>query len=297
MIGNRFQPVRFRLAGPAVLSAVLLSAAWGAAAADLPPGETPATQATAPSIPGQEPDGRPETLAISVDIRPGLCPNHIRLESSLAVPIAILSRVDFDIDGIEPGSVRLYREGLETGVKPAGWAYEDVGTPIVGGTCACHKLRGDGLDDIEFYFWIEDIVKTLGLEDCAGETVPLTLRGALITGEPVEGVDCAVVISGEWGERAMGREIGMLVSSDEGPAGGNFEFSYYTTVSDRVTFAVYDAQGRIVAMLNNMDMAPGIYSATWNGRGRDQEPASPGMYFVRLSNSRTSQTRKITLLR
>jgi hypothetical protein len=241
----------------------------------------------------------PAPMQISVDIRPGLCPNHIRLESPLAIPIAILGAVDFELDLVDPKTVILTSEGNDGEVKPTGWAYEDVGTPLVGGLCACHKLRGDGLDDLEFWFSIEDIAVALNLKQHDGEILPLTLRGEFTTGEKIAGVDCALVISGEWAHEEFGAEVGLLPETeDEGSNESSprrHRFTYYNTVSERVTIAIYDTQGRVVARLNDMDMAPGIYSATWNGRDENRNEVPPGIYFARVNNSRVSDTRKIVL--
>jgi flagellar hook assembly protein FlgD len=76
---------------------------------------------------------------------------------------------------------------------------------------------------------------------------------------------------------------------------GNFKFGYYTTVSDRVTFMIHDIQGRVVAKLTDMDMAPGIYSAIWDGKGSDSQKAPPGIYFARVCTSMASDIQKITV--
>jgi hypothetical protein len=245
------------------------------------------------------PHSESQAVFVSVDIRPGLCPNHIRIESPLAVPIAILGAVDFELDLVDPQSVRLSREGLDTEVEPTGWTYEDVGTPLVGGLCACHKLRGDGLDDLEFWFSIEDMVAALELEEHTGEIVPLKLTGAFTTGESIEGVDCALVIRGHWAHEEFGAEVGLLPDADKaheyGPGARKHRFTYYSTVSERVTIAIYDTQGRVVARLNDMDMAPGIYSATWNGKDENRREVPPGIYFARVNNSVMSDTRKFVV--
>jgi hypothetical protein len=234
-------------------------------------------------------------IAVTVDIRPGLCPNHLRIESHFTVPIAVLGSMDFDAANIDPETVRLSRDGVAEEVGPLSWVQEDVGTPVVGGLCACHKLRGDGVDDLEMYFAIDELVTTLGLEAHVGETVPLTLSGKLLTGEVIGGADCAVMISGPWPSEGLGDEIGMLACPEEERGVEQFEFAYYTSVSDRVTFAIYDLGGRVVATLADMDMAPGIYHATWNGTGRDREKVPAGTYFARVSNSWASETRKIAV--
>ena len=241
------------------------------------------------------------TLEINIDIRPGLCPNHLRLESALTVPIAVLGTVDFEVFRIDPASVRISRDGQDGEVKPVGWAYADVGTPLIGGLCACHKRRGDGLDDLEFSFQIGDLIDALALESHAGKTVPLTLSGTLETGEAFRGADCAHLISGHWPGGESGDEIGLLVSVDEQPGpedppgGDDLKFAYFTTVTDRVTFMIYDISGRKVEKIHDMDMPPGIYNAVWDGTDADSLDVAPGVYFARVSNSYASDTRKILL--
>jgi len=235
-------------------------------------------------------------IVVTVDIRPGLCPNHLRLESNLTIPIAVLGSLDFDAANIDPATIRLTRQGVEKQVEPVSWVREDVGTPLVGGLCACHKLRGDGVEDLKLSFAIDEVAATLGLDRNIGEAVPLTLYGNLLTGEIFSGVDCAVMISGLWDSEELGDEIGMLACPEEGAGLGLFEFAYYTSISDRVTFAIYDLKGRVVAKLADMDMAPGIYHATWDGTGIGRQKVPAGTYFARIGNSWASETRKIAVL-
>lgn len=249
------------------------------------------------------PTGQLLPVEVNIDIRPGLCPNHIRMESALTVPIAVLGTVDFEVFEIDPATVRISREGVDGEVAPVGWAYADVATPLIGGLCACHKRRGDGLDDLEFSFRIGEIVDVLEFEGHAGETLPLTLSGGLATGGVFEGIDCAHVISGYWPGGESGDEIGLLASADALPASageepgpdGCFKFAYFTTVTDRVTMVIYDIQGRKVARIHDMDMPPGIYNAVWDCTDSDSIRVAPGIYFARVGNSLASDTRKILL--
>ena len=247
------------------------------------------------TLAGSDDEVRPVSIAVSVDIRPGLCPNHLRIESPLTIPIAITATLDFEIERIDPLSVRLTREGFAGELEPVRWAYADVGTPIVGGLCACHKLRGDGIDDLEFHFSIKDIVEAFDLADCPGEGIELSLSGKLVTGEPIAGADCAVVLSGVFEDEKTGEEICLLTCESENSPTGQFKFAYHTMVSDRITFAIYDLRGRTVAVLNDMDMSPGIYTATWNGLVGGKEKAPAGIYFARVSNSMASDIRKVTV--
>jgi len=227
--------------GRVALAAPVLAALAWAIAATVPVASAGTSGALA-ADPATDPAAEASPIMTNVDIRPGLCPNHIRLESPLAIPIAILGGVDFELDLVDPATVRLYREGAD------------------------------------------------------GEVM---LRGSLTTGEAIEGVDCALVISANWSDETLGEEVGLLAYEEE--AGGEdltparHRFSYYTTVSERVTIAIYDTQGHVVARLNDMDMAPGIYNATWNGMDENREEAPAGIYFARVNNSVASDTRKFVV--
>jgi hypothetical protein len=250
---------------------------------------------SSPGIASAATEAQSGPMRIYVDLRPGLCPNHLRIASPLQVPMAIMGTMSFEVQRIEPATVRLSREGIDAEVAPAGWAYADVGTPLVGGLCACHKLRGDGIDDLEFHFSIEDIVSILDLEGHSGETLVLTLSGRLMTGEPIEGKDCAMVISGPPDGEEPGIEVWTpALVEDESPR-GYFKFAYHTTMTDRVTFSIYDVQGRLVAKLNDMDMAPGLYTAKWDGICGNREAAPAGIYFARVSNSLASDMKRFTV--
>ena len=234
-------------------------------------------------------------MRVYVDLRPGLCPNHLSIASPIQIPMAIMGTMSFEVQQIDPTTVRLSRDGIDAEVAPAGWAYADVGTPLVGGLCACHKLRGDGIDDLEFHFTIEDIVRTLALEDHAGETLPLSLSGKLMTGEPIEGIDCAMVVGDGPEDQPPPIQVFVPASQPEEAAQGHLSFAYHTTVADRVTFAIYDVRGRLVTTLNDMDMAPGLYTAKWDGTGHNSEQVPSGIYFARVSNSLTSAMAKFMI--
>jgi len=49
-----------------------------------------------------------------------------------------------------------------------------------------------------------------------------------------------------------------------------------------VRLSVYDLQGRRVVVLVDGILAPGPYTATWDGTGRDGVPVGSGLYVYRL---------------
>jgi hypothetical protein len=245
--------------------------------------------AAAPQAPGV-----PVPMAVPVDIRPGLCPNHLSLTGALTVPVAILGTVDFDIENIDPETVRLSREGAPGECAPASWTYKDVGTPMIGASPECNDRQGDGLDDLKLDFSVADLAANLGLGEHAGEAVQLNLTGKIVTGQGIEGRDWVIVIGGR--EDAQPRdEIGLLAQPKDAPAGNEMDLAYYTNTSDHITFTIHDARGRVVAKLVDADKEPGIYRVSWARIGADHRQVPPGTYFARLANSRTGTTTKLVL--
>jgi uncharacterized repeat protein (TIGR01451 family) len=89
-------------------------------------------------------------IEVSVDIKPGSCPNPINTKSKGVLPVAICGTEDFDVMTIDPASIELTIEGLDVGVAPLRWSLEDVATPYTGDEDCCHELNGDGYLDMTF---------------------------------------------------------------------------------------------------------------------------------------------------
>jgi hypothetical protein len=124
---------------------------------------------------------------ISVDIKPGTCPNSCNLKAKGPLPVAILGTVDLDINDIDLATVRL------EGVAPIRSGKKDVATPFDGELCDCHELEGDGFVDLTLKFDPEEIMAALGpVSD--GDEIVLTLTGQLVGGTPIEGQDCVVIL-------------------------------------------------------------------------------------------------------
>ncbi len=141
-------------------------------------------------------------VPVSVDIKPGSCPNPLNVKEKGVLPVAVLGTEDFDVTRIDPSTVGLSREGV---VGPDGnpvvvpvlrWSYEDVATPYAGDPCGCHALWGDGYTDLTLKFDAQLVVENLGLAGIPDRTtLPLLLSGNLKgegaeSGPPIQGQDC-----------------------------------------------------------------------------------------------------------
>ena len=132
---------------------------------------------------------------VFVDIKPGSCPNPLNIGQKGVLPVAILGTEEFDVASIDPASIRLSKEGIDGEVATLRWSYEDVATPFEGELCDCWDLNGDGYMDLTIKFKAQEVVNTLELDENAGETIPLTLKGNLVgagpeEGTPIQGQDC-----------------------------------------------------------------------------------------------------------
>ena len=121
----------------------------------------------------------PQEICVYVDIKPGSWPNPINIFSNGVFAVAICGTEDFDVMTIDPSTVRIYIEGLEEGVPPLRWTYEDVATPWTSEPGGGHALRGDGYLDLVFHFDTQAVVEGLDLSAYVRQIIPLIIRGNL----------------------------------------------------------------------------------------------------------------------
>jgi hypothetical protein len=141
----------------------------------------------------------PPTITVDVDIKPGSWPNPINVKSNGVIPVAICGTEDFDVTTIDPSTILLTIEGVEDGVSPLRWTYEDVATPYTGEPGGGHELTGDGYVDLVLHFSTPEVVTTLGLAALGGEEgVPLIITGNLTEddgGTAIQGEDYVKVLN------------------------------------------------------------------------------------------------------
>ncbi|GAG34942.1 unnamed protein product, partial [marine sediment metagenome] len=130
----------------------------------------------------------PLLVPISIDIKPGSCPNPINVKSTGVLPVAILGSEEFEVSAIDAASIFL------NGVPTLRSSYEDVGGPVANrNECECTTDAGDGFGDLVLKFYTQQIVETLG-EVNTGDILTLTLTGVLNDGTGIEGADCVVIV-------------------------------------------------------------------------------------------------------
>lgn len=151
-------------------------------------------------------------IPVAVDIKPGSCPNPLNLASRGVLPVAVLGSEDFDVNAIEPFSIRLSE------VAPIRGSYEDVATPVTDGNeCECTMTGPDGYTDLTLKFMTQEIVEELlRTEDelADGQELSLTVTGELTDGTVITGSDCVVLVGNvpKWlaAKRWDGNEDGVV---------------------------------------------------------------------------------------
>ncbi|UCG17657.1 MAG: hypothetical protein JSV19_06435, partial [Phycisphaerales bacterium] len=139
---------------------------------------------------------------LSLDIKPGSCPNPLNRRSHGVLPVGVLGTQAFDVTTVDLASVRLSRADGAGGAAapnegPPGphSVFEDVGTPFEGGPCECHDLGGDGIVDLLVKFRVDDTVEALELGSLsAGALVELVVTGMLNDGCQFIAMDCVRLV-------------------------------------------------------------------------------------------------------
>jgi len=133
---------------------------------------------------------------VSVDIKPGSCPNPLNVRSRGVLPVAVLGTEEFDVTTIDPDTIVMAREGIDGEVHVIRYSYEDIATPFEGELCDCDTLdneddlNGDGIEDLTLKFKMQEIVELLGLTEFESmETIPLIIMGETFDGIPEKEMD------------------------------------------------------------------------------------------------------------
>jgi hypothetical protein len=220
------------------------------------------TAITHPSLPGPQGlcvRGVEAELEISLDVKPGGCPNSFNPKSHGVLPVALVGSDDFDVTRVDVASLRLARaDGTGEPVAPLAGPpgpqtqVVDVSTPYEGETCDCSKLAGDGTLDLEARFASDDLVPALGLDVAApGALVELVLTGELVDGTTFSATDCVRLVPPD----APGGELHVVASVPRGwiqvsppdlllDTGGFGEFERTYPLGTRVTLLAAELQGR-----------------------------------------------------
>jgi hypothetical protein len=99
------------------------------------------------------------------------------------------------------------------------------------------------------------------------------------------------------GTSLAGRRAGSVLSCFPNPFRDRIEIMASADEPARVSAAVYDLVGRLVARLDCTTTRPGMIRMTWNGRDQAGRRANSGMYVCRVSTGGKTVDRIICLLK
>jgi hypothetical protein len=146
-------------------------------------------------------DGETDGKTVSVEIKPGSCPNPLNVRSRGVLPVAVLGTEEFDVTTIDPDTIVIVREGIDGEVPVIRYSYEDVATPFEGELCDCDDLNdddinGDGYMDLTLKFRVPELVDGLDLYEVESrEIIPLKIMGETEDGTLIMGEDCIRIIN------------------------------------------------------------------------------------------------------
>jgi hypothetical protein len=101
----------------------------------------------------------PVATNVSVDVKPGSCPNPFQVKNGGVVSVAVVGTETFNVSTVNPYSVHLYTDNNNVlgpatnstfGIQPVHMAYEDVTTPTRAGGCT--TAGPDGIVDLVLKF-------------------------------------------------------------------------------------------------------------------------------------------------
>ena len=138
---------------------------------------------------------------LTLDIKPGQCPNRLNPVAQGFLPAAVVGSPGLDARNIAIATLRLSRaDGVGDAVSPHEGppgphsVVTDVATPFDGVPCGCHHRAADGVLDLSIKFDVPGLVRAFQLDALASETVvELRLTGQLRDGTAFSDSDCVTV--------------------------------------------------------------------------------------------------------
>ncbi|MGH2570493.1 MAG: endo-beta-N-acetylglucosaminidase, partial [bacterium] len=206
----------------------------------------------------------------TVDVREGA-------ESPL--PLGSWQHVALVADGAE---VRLYRDGHEVGAAPYDGTLKTTRPGIGIGVKLNNAGNAPNANTPAHWDGRIDDVRIWDRALCQTEIE--ALLSAVPTDAPIR------VAGGAVREFALGQ-------NHPNPLGRTTEIRYALPRATRVSLAVYDVAGRIVASLVDREQEAGTYRVQWHGRNRDGREVAPGVYFYRMTAGGFSAVRKLVVIR
>jgi hypothetical protein len=133
-------------------------------------------------------------IPVAFDVRPGGCPNPFNPDAQGILPVAILGTNDFDVNKIDPSTLKI------NGISLVRSAVQDVAAPYAGDLIDCSSCTtagADGFADLTIKFDFQAISATV-VDPVVGSCLSLTITGNLkpeFGGTAIKGTDNIVIVS------------------------------------------------------------------------------------------------------
>ncbi len=244
---------------------------------------------------------KPAVIEVAIDIKPTSCPNPLRISDKGVIPVAILGTVDFDVNQIDPDSVKL------AGVSLLRSSVEDVSTPFEGvldSPYSCTKQGPDGFLDLTLKFDAQEVVNALDalIPLVDGQVVIVELTGMF---KPEFGdiaiIGKDIIIVRAKGSKAAPQSVETGVAANfPNPFNPETWIPFKLSTGVDVDITIYSSSGREVRFLDLGFKNPGSYmnrsgAAYWDGKNNTGETVTSGIYFYRFSAGEFSAVRKMVV--
>ena len=117
----------------------------------------------------------------------------------------------------------------------------------------------------------------------------------------VPGVINLCAITCDCGSSGVGPAVGALEFGIRGvvpnPTGGPATVDFALSSAQRARLDIFDVAGHRVRTLVDDQFAAGVHTAIWDGRDAQGRPATPGIYFIRLTGGQQTTSQKFVLRR
>ena len=88
-----------------------------------------------------------------------------------------------------------------------------------------------------------------------------------------------------------------LIGNYPNPFNPDTEISFSLSMNDEIELAIYNIKGQKVNTLIKGNLSEGNHSIVWDGKDSAYNSVSSGVYFYKLTTSKTSETKKMLLLK
>jgi hypothetical protein len=258
------------------------------------------------------------TREVALDIRPGVCPNELRLDPAppdpekgdeqeiepdyglqklspggldprTGLPAAILGTPDFDVADIDPSTVAL------EGVPAVLCQIYDVAMPVGEDAeeCECISVGRDRIPDLAVWFENNSVYSALG-DVSNGDMLQLEITGQLTDGTPFAGHDCVVIVEDNVSPAAFAGPSTEpeLTGNSPNPFNPVTEISFDLPAASDVELEIYNIMGQKVTTLIDRYLEAGRHTVTW-----DAASVASGVYLYRLRVGDFVETKKMVLLK